>query len=284
MTAPSSAPAQLHADATPHRYSQRPRTGLKGWLDNWAKQRFFTRLIKKTNNFDEVRWLGHPVWQNVLDLFTIQQVISDLRPDAIIETGTNRGGSSLFFAHLLDLLAHNQGAPTLADGSPAPAPNPDARIFTIDIQRLHSLAHPRITYQIGSSVDDIAMQAIDTWLADIAAQVAKHEGRTRPLRVFVILDSDHSAEHVGRELDLYTRFIKPPFDERSILLCQDGVLDTLPLLKSDRAGPLVAINAFLKANPDFTIDQNLCSRFLITHHPSGWLRFSPPTLRPPKNA
>lgn len=271
----------LHADATPHRYSQRPRTGLKRWLDDWARERFFTRLIKKTNNFDEVRWLGHPVWQNVLDLFTIQHVISELRPDAIIETGTNRGGSSLFFAHLLDLLASGHGAPRLGNGDPAPETNPDARVFTIDIQRLHELNHSRITYHVGSSVDDAAVRAIDSWLGAIAHAVQARTGASRPLRVLVVLDSDHSREHVRRELELFSRFIAPPFDPRSILLCQDGVLDTLKLLRSDRQGPLVAIREFLAAHPAFRVDEALCSRFLITHHPMGWIRYAPPRLTPP---
>ena len=118
-----------HQDARPHRYSQRPRTGHKAFLDRWAAERFFTRLIKRTNNFDQVTWLGHPVWQNVLDLMTIQQTICEIKPDVLIETGTNRGGSSLFFAHLIDLLA-------------AQSPGYDGRILTLDIERLHHLDHP----------------------------------------------------------------------------------------------------------------------------------------------
>ena len=90
----------------------------------------------KTNNFTGVRWLGHPILQNTLDLWTIQETIADLKPALIVETGTNRGGSSLFYAHLFDLMGTG------------------GRIVTIDIARQHDLQHPRITYLIGDSTSD----------------------------------------------------------------------------------------------------------------------------------
>ena len=58
---------------------------------------FFRDLIRKTGNFGSTTWLGHPIWQNVLDLWTIQETIAEVRPTLLIECGTNRGGSSLFF-------------------------------------------------------------------------------------------------------------------------------------------------------------------------------------------
>src|SRR5436189_6056146 len=87
---------------------------------------FYSALLLKTSNFTRVRWLGQPILQNVADLWTIQEVIADLRPSLIVETGTNRGGSSLFYAHLLDLLGG------------------EGRIVTIDIAKQHDLRHPRI--------------------------------------------------------------------------------------------------------------------------------------------
>ncbi len=61
-------------------------------------------LIERTGNFADVRWLGTPVWQNVLDLWTIQEAISTVRPALLIECGTNRGGSATFYANLFDLM------------------------------------------------------------------------------------------------------------------------------------------------------------------------------------
>src|SRR4030095_3627904 len=79
-------------------------------------QQFFTRLIEKTENFGHLTWLGKPVWQNLFDLVTIQETIYNIRPSLLIECGTNRGGSSYFFATLFDLLGHG-------------------RVITIDIEK-----------------------------------------------------------------------------------------------------------------------------------------------------
>ena len=57
---------------------------------------FFEELVQKTNNFGDVTWLGNPIWQNVLDLWTLQEAMAQIRPSVVLETGTNRGGSPCF--------------------------------------------------------------------------------------------------------------------------------------------------------------------------------------------
>jgi cephalosporin hydroxylase len=84
----------------------------------------------------------------------------------------------------------------------------------------------------------------------------------------VILDSDHSQPHVAAELDVYAHLITVD----SLMLVQDGVIDVLPIFSADRPGPLPAIKAFLAAHPEFVVDPRFSDRFLITHHPLGWLR------------
>jgi cephalosporin hydroxylase len=198
---------------------------------------FFGDLVKHTGNFGRTTWLGQPIWQNVLDLWTIQETLAEIRPELLIECGTNRGGSSLFYAHLFDLLG---------SGS----------IVTIDIEKLHDLTHPRVTCLLGSSTSPEI-------LAVVRDRVAKSRGP-----VMVILDSDHSEAHVSRELACYTPLVTPG----SYCLVQDGVIDTLPFFKAARPGPLPAIDAFLRTTTDFELDRERCQRFLITHHPHGWLR------------
>src|SRR5262245_16305936 len=65
---------------------------------------FFTDLIRTTRNFSTIKWSNNPTWQNVLDLWNIQETIFELKPELIIETGTNQGGSSYYYAQLLDLI------------------------------------------------------------------------------------------------------------------------------------------------------------------------------------
>ena len=77
-----------------------------GWkaIGPLVERLFFTALLIRTANFTKLRWLGTPIRQNVFDLWTIQETIAQLRPSLVIETGTNLGGSSLFFGQLLDLM------------------------------------------------------------------------------------------------------------------------------------------------------------------------------------
>ncbi len=197
---------------------------------------FFERLVRKTNNFANCTWFGQRIWQNPLDLWTIQETITLVRPALLIECGTNRGGSALFFAGLFDLMGHGE-------------------ILTIDIERMHELVHPRIEFLVGSSVAETTMRRVRSRTAAVSGPV------------MVILDSDHSEAHVFKEMDLYGPVVTPG----SFLLVQDGVSD-LPGGGGDRPGPLPAIKRFLASNPQFEVDHERCDRFLITHHPLGWLR------------
>jgi cephalosporin hydroxylase len=181
-----------------------------------VKTAFFTDLIKTTKDFSRITWLGRPIWQSVLDLWTIQETIAEVRPALLIETGTNRGGSSLFFAHLMDLMDHGS-------------------IVTIDIQRLHDLSHPRITYLLGSSTANEIVR-------NVGERASAASGP-----VMVILDSDHSQSHVAAELELYAPLVTPG----SYCLVQDGIIDLLPLMENARPGPLRSIDEFLGRHAEF---------------------------------
>jgi cephalosporin hydroxylase len=198
---------------------------------------FHRDLVVRTGNFVHTRWVGNPIWQNVLDLWTIQETISELRPALLIETGTNRGGSALFYAHVMDLLGHGS-------------------IVTIDIEVLHELSHPRVEFLHGSSTDP----------AVVATARARAEAADGP--VMVILDGDHSRGHVAAELELYAPLVTPG----SYLLSQDGVIDTMRDFKPFRPGPLGANADFLRRHPEFEHDRERNERFLLSHHPLGWLR------------
>lgn len=200
-------------------------------------QDFQTALINKTNNFSDVYWLGVPVWQDVLSLWTIQETIVEVKPHLFIECGTNRGGSAFFFATLFDLM--KQG-----------------HVVTIDIEKFHDLQHDRIDWIIGDSTSPAIIEQIATHTNEIEGPV------------MVMLDSDHSKEHVLRELNAYHQFVTPG----SYIIVQDGIIDTLPIFEAGRPGPLEAIKEFLQSHQGFEIDKQRSDRFLITHHPCGWLK------------
>jgi cephalosporin hydroxylase len=214
---------------------------LRAWEKSGLRRavtRIFHRdLIVRTGNFDRTTWAGQPIWQNVLDLWTIQETISEIKPALLIETGTNKGGSALFYAHLMDLLG-------------------TGHIVTIDILKLHELEHPRVDFLLGSSTDPEIV-------AEVSRRAAEADGP-----VMVILDGDHSREHVAKELELYAPLVTPG----SLLLSQDGVIDQLGLFRDTRPGPLPANVDFLKCHPEWEHDTERNERFLLSHHPVGWLR------------
>jgi cephalosporin hydroxylase len=202
---------------------------------------FQQALLVHTKDYSDVRWLGVPVWQPVMDLWTLQETIAEVKPALLIECGTYRGGSSLFFANLFDLM--QQG-----------------RVITVDIEKQHNLSHPRVTYLIADC-------AAPETVARIRAEAEMANGP-----VFVVLDSDHTAEHVYKEMVAYAPLVTPG----SYLHVQDGVIDQIPnLRKKWGAGPLRAIEKFLPEHPEFEVDSARTSKFLITHHPKGWLRRKP---------
>src|SRR4051794_35265710 len=176
---------------------------LRGWLKLLRRflrphvvRLFHQDLIAETDNFGRTTWVGQPIWQNVLDLWTIQETISEIKPALLIETGTNRAGSALFYAHLMDLLG-------------------TGKIVTVDIVKLHEVEHPRIEFLIGSSTDD-----------DIVEQVRRRAAEADG-PVMVILDGLHDGPHVAKELELYAPLVAPG----SVLLSQDGVIDVLEMFR-----------------------------------------------------
>ena len=217
---------------------------LRGGVSAWRRlagdrvaRLYHYDVILRTNNFDSTSWMGVPIWQNVLDLWTIQETIAELKPALIVETGTHRGGSALFYAQLLDLIG-------------------GGRVLTIDIVDKRDHEHPRVSFLHGSSTDPEIV-------AQVRAEAASTDGH-----VMVILDGDHSREHVAAELELYA----PLVSEGSYLLSQDGVIDQVWFFGDTRPGPLPANREFLARHPEFEYDAERNERFGLTHHPLGWMR------------
>lgn len=216
---------------------------VTGFFSPWWERRVVRRLalsalIRQTNNFANVTWLGRPVWQNIADAWTIQQTIIEKDVDLVVECGTNQGGSAYFIATIFDLLGRG-------------------RVITIDIERMADLTHPRIDFLVGSSTDE-----------EIFRDVRRRLDALEPANILVLLDSDHSAGHVLQELEMYSSLLRPG----ELVLVQDGCIDELALLGPDRPGPLRAIEHFLRGNRAFQVDEERSNRFLLSHSPKGWLR------------
>lgn len=184
----------------------------------------------------ETRWLGVPALKCPLDLWVYQEILQELRPELIIECGTAHGGSAFFLASICDLLGSGE-------------------IVTIDIETTPGRPnHQRITYILGSSVD-----------ADVVAQV---RARLPAIgNVLVILDSDHRAPHVERELSIYAGMVTVG----SYLIVEDTNINNHPVAKGWGPGPMEALSAFLAVNHDFVVDEAR-EKYHLTFNPRGFLR------------
>ena len=202
----------------------------------------FHRLWYNSDAAAAVNWRGCPVLKSPFDLWMYQELIASTRPDVIIETGTHRGGSALFFSDVARLADHPMDVVTV-DFNPKLAYDPAAhRIFPI--------------------------RGISTAPATVA-QVKAHLSTIRAGRptTMVILDSDHSKQNVLEELRVYAELVTPD----QWLVVEDTNVNGHPVLPAHGDGPYEAVSEFLATNPAFAPDPS-CERFLFTQNPRGWLR------------
>lgn len=196
-------------------------------------------------------WLGRPIIQFPQDIVAMQELIWQIRPDLIVETGIARGGSLIFHASMLELLGG------------------DGRVVGIDIDirehnRVEIEAHPmakRITMIEGSSIDEGIVQQV----RDLAGDCQ---------RVMVVLDSMHTHDHVLDELRLYS----PLVTKGSYLVVMDTIVEDMPEdFFPDRPwspgnNPKTAVAEFLQSNERFVVDDEMEAKLLITVAPGGYLK------------
>ncbi|WP_028351348.1 cephalosporin hydroxylase family protein [Bradyrhizobium murdochi] len=201
-------------------------------------------------------WMGRPIIQYPQDVLAVQEIIWSIKPDLIIETGIAHGGSLIFSASMLELSA--------MAGGPQ-----DAQVLGIDIDiRAHNRsaieAHPmarRISMIEGSS---IAPEVV----AEVSAKTAGKKS------VLVLLDSNHTHDHVLAELDAYARLASIG----SYCVVFDTVIEDMPDdTFADRPwrrgnNAKTAVWEFLKLHPEFEVDKSIQHKLLITVAPDGYLK------------
>ncbi|MFC1851062.1 CmcI family methyltransferase [candidate division CSSED10-310 bacterium] len=216
-------------------------TEEKKELDPKEVVRAFNQMHYNYKTYMHTTWLGISARQNPCDMWTMQEIITQVKPDFIIETGTLFGGSSLFFAMLLEKL------------------NKKGKVITVDIL-------PRI--EEASKWDVFKERVIvitgDSVSAEVINKIAKLvKGHT----ALVTLDSMHSKDHVLKELKLYSKFVTV----NSYLIVQDTNLNGHPVFPDHGPGPMEAVLEFMKNNEDFQIDR-IRERHLLTYFPKGYLK------------
>lgn len=220
-------------------YSQEGRELVEAlWLKLSAEQKVMY----------EPRWMGIQLIQLATDLIATQEVLWNVKPDLVIETGIAHGGSLVLSASILELIGKGS-------------------VLGIDVDiREHNRknidAHPmrkRIDMIQGSSI-----------APEIVAEVKKRAEGAKSVVVF--LDSNHSTEHVAAELEAYAPLVTPG----SYIVAGDGAqafVSDIPRGKPEwkNDNPLIAIHDFLKRHPEFEIDRSM-ERFGACQSPDGYLR------------
>lgn len=204
-------------------------------------------IHKYSYNFS---WMGRPIIQYPQDILAMQEIIWEVKPDLIIETGIAHGGSLIFYASLLELLGKGEVLGV----------DIDIRSHNrVEIEK-HSM-FKRIKMIQGSSIDELVISQVK----------AVADGK---LKVMVVLDSNHTHEHVLRELQLYA----PLVTTGSYLVVFDTIVEYLPngYIKdrpwSAGNNPKTAVTEFLRSHPEFVVDEMISKKLLISVAPDGYLK------------
>jgi len=208
----------------------------------WAKVSAENRLSY------EIDWLGVPIIQTPEDMILMQELIFKIQPDIIIETGIAHGGSLIYYASLLELLGKG-------------------KVIGIDIEiREHNRKviemHPmfkRIELIEGSSISEETIEKIK----EIVPKDSK---------IIVCLDSNHTKDHVLKELQLYHKFVSLG----SYIVVFDTITSKLSKVSDSEKiylnnSPKEAINEFLKEHNNFELDESY-NKLYISSSQDGYLR------------
>jgi cephalosporin hydroxylase len=203
-------------------------------------------------------WMGRPIIQMPEDIVRMQEILYRLRPDVIIETGVAHGGSLVFYASLCELFGKG-------------------RVVGIE---LSIRSHNRRALEEHEMAHRITLIEGDSTRPDVVRQVYDE---VRPEdSVLVLLDSNHTRDHVLRELELYA----PLVTAGSYIVATDGLMKDLhdvPRGKPEWSwdNPAAAAAEFVSRHPEFILEPpagpfgETAIRTPVTHWPSGWLRRLP---------
>jgi len=234
-------------------FQQRNRKNIRAMSHDKSLRKISKDWFLSSHKYEysyHFKWFGRPIIQYPQDIVAMQEIIWKVKPDLIIETGIAHGGSLIFSASMLEGI----GKGTVLG-------------IDIDIRehnRIEIEKHPlykRIKMIQGSSVNKNVLKQV--------YQFAKSKKR-----ITVFLDSNHTHEHVLKELELYS----PLVTKGSYLVVFDTIVDDMPdyYFKkrpwSKDNNPKSAVREFLKSNNRFRIDKQLENKLLITAAPDGYLK------------
>jgi len=230
-----------------------------------AAKRFMNETIVAKYSY-QFSWQSRPIIQYPQDIVAMQELIWEVKPDLIIETGIAHGGSLIFSASMLTLL---DMCDAIESGQTMDPKVSKRKVLGVDIDiRQHNReaieAHPmasRIEMIQGSSIAPEIIQQV-------------HQFANKFSRILICLDSNHTHEHVLGELEAYA----PLTSVGSYCVVFDTVVEDLPKeMFPDRPwgpgdNPKTAVWKYLETHSEFEIDKSIDNKLLITVAPDGYLK------------
>ena len=229
----------------------------QGWIARAAKYKYSYHF----------NWLGRPIIQYPQDMIGVQQLLWNIQPDLIIETGIARGGSLIFYASLLELIAHCGGSK-------------NAMVLGVDIDIRGHNHKEIISHPMSKRIEMIQGSSIEQETYRLVIEYARNYKK-----ILVCLDSNHVRDHVLEELKLYA----PLVSKGSYCVVFDTIIEDLPINSCPTRpwgksnNPKTAVFDFLKILEakktkavdgellSFRIDKVIESQLLITASPNGFL-------------
>jgi cephalosporin hydroxylase/SAM-dependent methyltransferase len=202
-------------------------TNLDMTLRKWI-ERYQSQIV-----FSHIHYRGVISLKNVLDLWIIQEIIDETKPEAVIEIGVKHGGTTLWLSDTMKLRG-------------------DGIVISLDINRPPIEFPPNVHFILGDSIAPETVQQVK----------ALCENK----RTMVIADGNHAASHVLQEMRLYC----PLISKDCYFISEDGIVDVMDW-KEHTPGPMVAAHQFLAETDEFVMDRSR-EKFLITYAPDGFLR------------
>jgi len=194
--------------------------------------------------WDKTSWMGVPCWKLPFDAFVIQELIVKSKPEVIIETGTGKGGSAMFYASICELM--NKGKVLTVDI--------DDRVPMEEVQKYRWA--DRVMWLSGNSVSPLTLEIIKE-------QVGESKNN------MVILDSWHTKLHVYQEMLLYSKFVPVG----GYMIVEDSHANGNPVpWKWKDEGPMGAIKQFMEYYGDSWEIDSECEKHLMTFNPKGYLK------------
>jgi cephalosporin hydroxylase len=187
-------------------------------------------------------FLGVPCLKSVSDLWNYQEILAQIQPSVVLELGTYDGGSTLYFAEILQLIS------------------PRSRILSVDID--HSIVHERVRRQL-----QVELLQCDSRSPTVAARFSELR-REYGGKAFCILDSAHTKQHVYDELMM----LRSITESGDYVVVEDGNINGHPVLPDWGPGPYEALEEYLAQYPnDYTPDLERENKFGFTFSPKGFL-------------